>query len=45
MPVFIPLARAGQVAPASARPALTPKEALAAKTKAHAAKSKAAPRP
>jgi hypothetical protein len=43
MPVFIPLARHGQVAPASAKPALTPKEALAAKTKAHAAKSKGAP--
>ncbi|APR85956.1 alginate regulatory protein AlgP [Minicystis rosea] len=37
-PVFIPLARAGQVAQ-SAKPALTPKEALAAKTKAYAAKS------
>jgi hypothetical protein len=43
MPVFIPLARAGQVAPASAKPALTPKEALAARTKAHA--GKAAPKP
>jgi hypothetical protein len=37
--VFIPLVRAGQVAPAARTPALTPKEALAAKTKAHAAKS------
>jgi hypothetical protein len=47
MPVFIPLARAGQVAPASAKPALTPKEALAAKTRAHAPKSapKAPPKP
>jgi hypothetical protein len=43
-PVFIPLARAGQVAPQSARPALTPKEALAAKTKAHAAKAKQTPK-
>jgi hypothetical protein len=42
MPVFVPLARAGQVA-ASTKPALTPKEALAAKTKAHAPKA-AAPR-
>jgi hypothetical protein len=41
-PVFVPLLRAGQQ-PASAKPvALTPKEALAAKTKAHAA-AKAAP--
>jgi hypothetical protein len=45
VPVFIPLARAGQVAPASAKPALTPKEALAAKTKAHAAKTAAKPAP
>jgi hypothetical protein len=45
MPVFIPLARAGQVAPASTKPALTPKEALAAKTKAHAQKSVAKPAP
>ncbi len=43
MPVFIPLARAGQVAPASAKPALTPKEALAARTKAHAGKAAAKP--
>jgi hypothetical protein len=41
--VFIPLARAGQVAPASVKPALTAKEALAAKTKAHAAKAGAKP--
>jgi hypothetical protein len=38
LPVFIPLPKAGQVA-ASNKPALTPKEALAAKTKAHAAKA------
>jgi hypothetical protein len=43
-PVFIPLARAGQVAPASARPALTPKEALAAKTKLHAGKVASKPK-
>lgn len=43
IPVFIPLARAGQVQKDS-KPALTPKEALAAKTKAHAA-AKAAPKP
>jgi hypothetical protein len=43
MPVFIPLARAGQVTPQSAKPALTPKEALAAKTKAHAPKPAAKP--
>ena len=43
MPVYIPLARAGQVA-ANAKPALTPKEALAARTKAHAPKS-AGPKP
>jgi hypothetical protein len=42
LPVFIPLARAGQVA-ASSRSAPTPKEALAAKTKAHAAKVAAKP--
>ena len=40
-PVFVPLLRAGQT-PASAKPvALTPKEALAAKTKAHAPKAPA----
>ncbi len=40
-PVLVPLIRAGQT-PASAKPvALTPKEALAAKTKAHAQKAPA----
>jgi len=43
MPVFVPLARAGQFAPASVKPALTPKEALAARTKAHAGKAPAKP--
>ncbi|MFT3767934.1 MAG: hypothetical protein QM820_20990 [Minicystis sp.] len=43
IPVFIPLARAGQVAQSN-KPALTPKEALAAKTKAHA-QQKTAPKP
>jgi hypothetical protein len=43
VPVFIPLARAGQVAPPSAKPVLTPKEALAARTKAFASKSGAKP--
>jgi hypothetical protein len=45
MPVYIPLARAGQVT-AATKPALTPKEALAARTKAHAPKpvAKAAPK-
>jgi hypothetical protein len=37
--VFVPLARAGQVAQGQKPVALTPKEALAAKTKAHAAKA------
>jgi hypothetical protein len=43
IPVFIPLARAGQIAKDN-KPAPTPKEALAAKTKAHAPQ-KPAPKP
>ncbi|MEZ4298616.1 MAG: hypothetical protein R3B70_26930 [Polyangiaceae bacterium] len=39
-PVVVPLLRAGQVV-AAAKPVLTPKEALAQKTKAHAAKAHA----
>ena len=37
-PVFVPLLRAGQTPAAAKQVALTPKEALAAKTKAHAPK-------
>jgi hypothetical protein len=43
MPVFVPLARAGQVQK-SDKPALTAKEALQQKTKAHAPQAKQAPK-